>query len=150
MIDSSKSVIPGTARMDGQRVTFTFHNCVYEGTMSGMAIAGKARYTVGPRAGTAWNYRVEYHTPVQGKVFAGQENLRGFGAVSFRFVDATTVDMQDKNGVTQGSYMINGNDVVLTFGPTDYRGQLQGQSLSGSARNTARNLDWTFRVNEQK
>ena len=126
---------------------------------SGDVFSGTARFTSGPYAGRTWNFRVEYRGPVavqapapqpvaavQGRVFSGQEVLNGYGSLTFRFLDATTVEMVDTAGATRGTYVLTGNQVVLTIGAVVYRGEIRGNEIVGSGNNPSRNLSWQFRV----
>jgi hypothetical protein len=58
MVDSTGRPVKGKATATGNRFTFRFDNCVYEGTLRGSALAGEARYTSGDDMGKAWTFRV--------------------------------------------------------------------------------------------
>lgn len=144
MIDETKRPVEGTYRVVGNRLTLTFQNCVYDATEANGVIAGRARYTSGQDAGRAWNFRVTVRNPLLGRTLCGNETLRGYGAVSFRFVDANTVEMIDKDGVTRGTYAQNGLTVTMTFGNVTYAGEIRGNLVNGTATNSRDT--WTFHV----
>ncbi len=65
MIDAAKTTLPGVGSVNGNRVTMTFSNCVYEGTMANGVLSGTGRFTSGPNAGRTWTYAVRYVGEVQ-------------------------------------------------------------------------------------
>ena len=149
MIDATKKPVEGSFKAERNRIQFTFGNCVYEGAENQKdVLAGHARFTEGPNAGKPWNFSVTAVRTLVGRTFAGKETLPGYGDVSFRFVDATTVEMTDRDGVTRGTYTHDGNQVALTFGATTYTGDLRDGSIAGTARDPKNN--WTFQVNASK
>jgi hypothetical protein len=149
MIDGGKKPVHGSFKVEGKDgVQVIFDNCVYQGTANKQGVlAGTARLTKGPDAGKSWTFSVALRSLV-GRSFAGKETLPGYGDVTFRFVDAKTVEMIDKHGATRGSYTQNGIHVSLTFGSVVYTGEIRGDSILGSARDP--NSKWTFQVNASK
>jgi hypothetical protein len=144
MTDSTSKPVTGTGSANGKTVTFKFANCVYESTEVNGVLTGKARYTSGPDADKPWNFRVAIHVPMVGRTFAGQETLEGYGAVSFRFIDAATVEMTDRDGATRGSYRRDGLRITMTFGQTVYTGDIRGNAISGNAQDARSH--WTFQI----
>src|SRR6266496_3534082 len=71
----------------------------------------------------------------------GGENLQGYGALSFRFNAGGAATMYDSDGASSGRWQRNGNQVTLHFynGKVVYQGTIQGDQISGSASNGARN-----------
>ena len=59
-IDASNRSTTGTVQSQGNRVTFTFADCVYEGNDVNNTFAGAARFTSGPNAGITWNFFMQY------------------------------------------------------------------------------------------
>jgi hypothetical protein len=55
VMHDARSKVNGTWKQDGDRVTLTFSNCVYEGTMKDGGLSGKARFT---DKDTAWTFSV--------------------------------------------------------------------------------------------
>jgi hypothetical protein len=144
MIDATQKPVSGTVKVDGNRMTLTFGNCVYEGTEVNNVISGRARYTSGNNAGRSWAFRLTVRNPLLGRTYAGQETLGQYGNVSFRFVDGRTVEMHDRDGLTRGTYAQNGLRVNMTFGNAHYEGDIRGDSIAGSARNGVQT--WTFQT----
>ena len=149
MIDGGKKPVHGSYKAEGKDgVQVIFGNCVYEGTATKQGVfAGTARLTTGPNTGKTWTFSVALRSIV-GRSFAGKETLPGYGDVTFRFVDGKTVEMIDKHGTTRGSYTQNGIHLSLTFGTVVYTGEMRGDSIIGSARDSRSN--WTFQVNASK
>jgi hypothetical protein len=148
MIDVTKKPVEGTFKSDGKKIQFIFGNCVYEGTENKLGtLTGTARFTTGQNTGKTWNFTVGLRS-LAGRSFAGTETLPGYGAVTFRYVDANTVEMIDKHGTTRGSYTQNGTQVTMTFGTVVYTGETRGDVISGSARDSRSN--WNFTVNAAK
>jgi hypothetical protein len=59
MHDGGQRPVHGDYRWEGDRITITFGNCVYEGTRSGNSLSGMARFTSGQNAGQSWPFRLE-------------------------------------------------------------------------------------------
>ena len=59
MHDAGPHPVLGRHQRDGDRVTITFGNCVYEGTRTGNVLYGMARFTSGEHSGRTWEFRVE-------------------------------------------------------------------------------------------
>ncbi|MFO0867038.1 MAG: pentapeptide repeat-containing protein [Gemmataceae bacterium] len=166
MIDASKKAIPGTVQMNGDRVTFTFPDCVYEGTTTGDAIVGKGRFTKGDNAGVTWNFRVVLQgvpnqpdpavppvPPAPGAktvMFQGREDLQGFGDLKFVLPGGGKAEMIDANKkAIPGTVQINGNRVTFTFPDCVYEGVAEGDAIQGKGRFTkgdAAGTTWNFRV----
>ena len=78
------------------------------------------------------------------RVWRGSENLASYGGLSFRCFNDGTVQMQDKDGMTEGQWkQANG---VMTFhvGGVVYTGRVNGNTISGTAVNGG--TRWTFTV----
>jgi hypothetical protein len=81
--------------------------------------------------------------------WVGNENLQGYGRLEFRFQDGGQATMVDKDGATPGTYVVQGNNVTLTFanGAVIYNGTLNGQSIAGTAYNAkSPEKRWNFSV----
>jgi hypothetical protein len=78
----------------------------------------------------------------------GNESLQGFGALSFDLHKGGRAVMHDTTGDSEGTWNANGNQVTLRFanGRVVYTGTLQGNTLSGAARNER--TSWTFSVSD--
>jgi hypothetical protein len=144
MIDSANVPVTGKIQLNGQKATISFNNCVYECTENNNVLSGRARFTAGSETGKSWNFRVAARNTLVSRTFEGQETLKGYGSVTFRFVNGSTVEMIDRDGTTRGSYTNNGFQVVMTFGEAVYNGQLRGDSVAGTAHNTRG--QWTFAI----
>ena len=60
MVYAAKTTLPGIGEVNGNRVTMTFSNCVYEGTMANGVLSGTGRFTSGPDVGRTWTFSVRY------------------------------------------------------------------------------------------
>jgi hypothetical protein len=90
---------------------------------------------------------------VAGTTWTGNENLPGFGKLSFVFRAGGAATMIDTNGNTEGTWTQNGNDVTINFQGCVYQGRINGQTLSGSGRITSgaqSGQTWSFQVALQK
>jgi hypothetical protein len=91
-------------------------------------------------------------TALPGSEWTGEENLQGFGKLTFRFLDEEKVLMIDAQSQVQGSYTLNGQSVQIQFRNCVYEGTIQDNVLSGSARFTqgqSNGVSWTFSVQFQ-
>ena len=80
-----------------------------------------------------------------GSSFAGQENLRGYSNLQFRFFGNGQAQMIDTQGSHNGTWQRSGNQVTLRFfSNCIYTGTIQGNRISGSAR--VGNESWTWSV----
>src|SRR5262249_13650144 len=86
---------------------------------------------------------------IAGTTWTGNENLPGFGKLTFVFRAGGAVTMIDAKGETPGSWTQNGGQVTITFDGCVYQGRINGQTLSGSGR-LAQGQTWTFQVTLQK
>ena len=159
MIDASKKSIAGAVQINGDRVTFTFPDCVYEGTATGDAIAGKGRFTKGDNVGATWNFRVVLvgapnqpaNPPIAPKaagrsVLRGEEDLPGFGPLEFSLDGKGKVEMNDASKqITRGEYRIAGNRYTMSFPGCVYEGTANGNTVVGKARNDKGEV-WNFKV----
>lgn len=151
MIDT-KSTVAGKWSRDGTRVTIAFQNCVYEGTLQDKTLSGNARETPGDRQ---WTFSVTRSAAgiapprpaaVAGSVWAGKENLAGFGALTFHFYPDGLAIMIDAKTSVRGQWTQAGNNVTITFQNCVYNGTVQDNVLAGSARYTTGGASWTFSV----
>lgn len=92
-------------------------------------------------------------TSIGGTTWAGSETLPGFGPLTFVFRSNGTVAMVDAadpdRGTVEGNWYRQGNAVTLRFADCEYRGNINGSSISGNAHFFAgdRNGErWTFQV----
>jgi hypothetical protein len=83
---------------------------------------------------------------IAGTDWQGEENLKNYGALRFRFLDDKKVDMTDRDGSTKGTYRREGEEIVMAFQRDTivYRGVCNGNTLSGQA--TAGDAKWQFTV----
>jgi hypothetical protein len=90
---------------------------------------------------------------IAGSTWNGNENLPGFGKLSFVFRAGGAATMIDAKGQTEGTWTQNGNDVTINFNGCVYQGRINGQSLTGSGRITSGGQSgqtWSFQVTLQK
>jgi hypothetical protein len=82
--------------------------------------------------------------------WTGRESLAGYGDLTFKFKPQGAVTMIDAKETRSGRFTLDGKDVKLTFfdGEVVYTGKLDGQSMSGIARNAGK--AWTWEVTRQK
>ena len=80
-------------------------------------------------------------------VWQGKEDLQGFGNLEFRFQSNASVLMIDADGTTPGTWTQNGNQITLQFnnGRTTYTGTIQGNQMTGTARNSS-GQPWAWTV----
>lgn len=151
MVDAV-STVKGSWTQEGNKVTIRFKNCVYQGTLAGDILTGKGTITEGPQTGSSWGFRVVRGDVLRGTEFRGQENLNGFGRLTFRFGDNNRVEMIDARTTVRGTYSVNGNQVTIRFNNCVYTGQMQDGRITGSARYTqgSGGEPWTFEVNMGK
>jgi hypothetical protein len=91
-------------------------------------------------------------TALPGSEWTGEENLQGFGKLTFQFQDEEKVMMIDSQSQVPGRYTQDGQSVRIQFGNCIYEGTIQGNVLSGSARFTQgqnNGVTWTFSVQFQ-
>ncbi len=83
--------------------------------------------------------------PQVSMVGVGSEDLQGFGPLTFRYFLGQRVEMTDAAGIVQGTWQINGNEVVMAFynSTVMYRGTFQGNRLSGRASNGQVSWNWS-------
>ncbi|MBI2805261.1 MAG: hypothetical protein HYX68_09815 [Planctomycetes bacterium] len=91
-------------------------------------------------------------TSVQSRttIWVGTENLQGYGRLEFQFSDGGRVLMIDARENSNGSFTRNGSSITLTFpGRAVYYGTINGNSMSGTARDSTRTWSWSvgFRQN---
>jgi hypothetical protein len=97
---------------------------------------------------------------VAGSIWAGRENLQGFGFLAFGFnpngqaamADAETQKNNGHGRIATGTWSQNGTAVTIRFKDCVYSGQIKGDVLSGTAQFvTGRNqgLSWSFSVRLQ-
>ncbi len=80
----------------------------------------------------------------QANVWIGNERLDGYGRLEFRFYENGSVVMIDARETCNGSFSQNGNSITLTFpGRAIYYGAINGNSMSGTARDNTRDWTWT-------
>src|SRR5262249_39165321 len=88
-----------------------------------------------------------------GTTWKGSEDLDGFGKLTFQFHADGTAMMIDAKGTVKGTSAQQGPRVVIRFANCVYRGQVNGQRLSGSARfienGRPRGQTWAFAVVKQ-
>lgn len=157
MVDAKKT-IKGTWSQSANKVTITFQNCVYEGTVQGKSMTGNAHFTTDDRT---WTFALTFAgatppsqqppdtpvTTVAGTVWSGTESLSGFGTLTFEFHGDAKAVMIDAQATVNGNWSQAGNQVTITFQNCVYVGRIQGNVLSGNARYTEGDpRDWTFSV----
>jgi S1-C subfamily serine protease len=82
-----------------------------------------------------------------GSTWSGNETLAGYGKLTFQFITNRDVIMLDNDGSTRGSFIHTGNTVKVVFGGgIVYTGNVNGNSMSGSATNGQNN--WTWNLNK--
>ncbi len=81
---------------------------------------------------------------IAGSVWSGTESLAGFGKLSFQFDADGKATMFDAKAKVFGKWSQAGNAVTISFTNCVYQGTLQGKSLTGMARYTTGEANWTF------
>jgi S1-C subfamily serine protease len=84
---------------------------------------------------------------LRGTAWSGNETLAGYGKLTFQFITNRDVIMLDNDGSSRGSFIHTGNSVKLVFGGgVLYNGNVNGNTMSGSATNGQNN--WTWNLNK--
>ncbi len=81
-----------------------------------------------------------------GSLWTGSENLAGFGELSFRFEAEGKAVMKDAKTAVNGTWSQTGNQVTISFNNCVYQGTLQDDKLTGTARYSMGEAQWTFSV----
>jgi hypothetical protein len=83
-----------------------------------------------------------------GTVWAGREQLEGYGKLTFRLKAKNQATMHDAQSTMEGTWHQAGSQVTLRFerGRVVYRGTLNGDTLSGTAGNGERTWTWSVRA----
>ncbi len=76
----------------------------------------------------------------------GNEDRPGYGSLEFRFLTGGQAIMIDAKGTFRGSFVQAGRAITITFpGIAIYTGVIQGQVMSGTARDSFRVWQWSVR-----
>lgn len=85
--------------------------------------------------------------------WTGAEQLPGFGPLTFEFKEKNVAIMRDARGVVNGTWSKQGSSVTVRFRDCEYRGTVQGKSMTGTAHPNAMILNggrpWAFNVRRQ-
>jgi S1-C subfamily serine protease len=81
-------------------------------------------------------------------IWQGNEDLPGFGRLRFEFFSATEVTMIDAKETSVGRWHVIGSTIKLDFQGANYTGTMSGNTMSGTAKNTA-GAKWNWAVNRQ-
>lgn len=82
---------------------------------------------------------VQRHT-----IWVGSETLGGYGRLEFHFYDNGTAMMVDARETSSGTYTRIGSSIALTFpGIATYSGTMNGNTMSGTARDDTRTWTWS-------
>lgn len=81
-----------------------------------------------------------------GTTWDGSESLGGFGKLTFQFHADGKAIMIDTKSTVAGKWSRDGNRVTIAFQNCVYEGTLQEKTLSGNARETPGDRQWTFSV----
>jgi len=94
-------------------------------------------------------YVPQMQQPIQQQIWAGDEDLAGYGALTFRLQANGKAVMVDAKDTLVGAWAASGNTITLTFGGGNivYTGIFDGQTMSGTATDS-RNT-WNFSVSRQ-
>jgi hypothetical protein len=87
-----------------------------------------------------------------GTVWKGNEDLQGYGELTFEFKSGNVAIMIDKKNRSEGTWSQVKDKVELDFKGNVYRGQITGQTLAGQAEITMGNNKgqaWKFKVTLQ-
>lgn len=78
----------------------------------------------------------------------GNENLPGFGALTFEFKPKGQAIMRDAHGTVKGTWTKNGQNVNIRFSNCEYRGVINGDTMTGSAHGQQMMMGqvWQFTV----
>ena len=80
---------------------------------------------------------------VSSSTWAGSEDLQGYGQLTFQ-IQGSRVTMIDAQGSHAGSVTRSGSQVTLHFpGIATYTGVMNGQEMSGNARDSTRVWNWS-------
>jgi hypothetical protein len=89
-----------------------------------------------------------------GVTWSGQENLQGFGKLSFVFQTGGKVTMYDVSKSYSGTWSQNGKQITINLPSigTTYVGTMNGNTISGQGSGKIDNQQkqWTFSVNRTK
>lgn len=93
------------------------------------------------------NNRTIQPDQLPGTTWSGSETLKGYNKLTFVFGDNQQAIMIDKDGQTQGTFVIAGANITLMFhGDITYTGTLAGNTLSGTATNGKNRWNWNVRL----
>lgn len=84
-----------------------------------------------------------------GSTFTGSENLNGYGALTFEFLDERRVIMKDAKERVEGRWEQAGGGTIYLYFYNDqcvYRGELTGNVLRGTARSGPSLWSWNGRI----
>jgi hypothetical protein len=78
----------------------------------------------------------------------GTENLPGFGPLVFEFKKDNVAIMKDAKANVRGSWTQNGKEVTIRFTNCEYRGTINGRTMSGTAHGAGMLMGqrWQFNV----
>jgi hypothetical protein len=70
---------------------------------------------------------------ITGTTWRGTETLPGFGPLTFEFKKNGVAIMRDARDTVQGTWVRNGSEVTIRFANCEYRGTINGKTLTGTA-----------------
>jgi hypothetical protein len=77
----------------------------------------------------------------------GNENLPGFGPLVFEFKSEGKAVMRDAKSTVHGTWTRNGSNVSIRFANCEYRGVINGRTMSGTAHGAAMLMGRTWQFN---
>jgi hypothetical protein len=83
---------------------------------------------------------------VAGTTWSGNEDLQGFGALTFQFQTGGDAIMIDAKATAKGKWSQTGNKVTVSFQNCVYEATLSGNSMSGNARLINEVRTWNFKL----
>jgi hypothetical protein len=132
----------------GIRVTYAMWN-----PLSGAAAAPADNGTLVPAGNPPQAPGKPAAKNLAGSTWTGNENLPGYGKLTFMFSANGAATMIDANGETPGTWTQSGTDVTIRFEGCVYQGRIKGQTLSGLGRLTAgpnQGQTWSFQLSQNK
>ena len=82
-------------------------------------------------------------------VWMGTEDLAGFGKLRFDFCTASEVVVRDAKDTAAGKWKATASTVKLEMAGSEYVGQVNGDTILGTARSKQGGVEWKFAVNRK-
>ncbi|HEX3313282.1 MAG TPA: hypothetical protein VHR72_00260, partial [Gemmataceae bacterium] len=82
-------------------------------------------------------------------VWMGSEDLIGFGKLRFDFCTASEVVVRDAKDASAGKWKATASTVKLEMAGSEYVGEVNGETILGTARSKQGGITWKFAVNRK-